>query len=384
MTSISVGVPAPALSLMTSVAQTIAATAISRGGARGGLNERFGFMSVFPFGRADCPLDDEPVGMDTSTLGNVPTPAGSSPTADRSSAKSPDLVDGRRVNDLRRPFARRPPCVAARAAGHAALSADGVTSITQLPSSTANSSVSPTPVPSAGARRFEHGLLEQLGQLGVDVDPSQKTLAAGDEIGRHPLSRRSPRPTPSSEPGPMETSRRRRWSQPSSSRCVVVSNTRHDPASAVPDTWISVTVIPPISSPAGSSRRRWSRQRWRLGPSEPRGRSRAAAISSYDSGGSASISVSSCRQSSPKPGKCAAQRLRLLGGDQPGGGRRRVGRPRSHPSATGTVRRRVTSRRASLRTIMHSHGPTDEVSRSWSDRSRNRSHAVCTRSSAVA
>ena len=62
-------------------------------------------------------------------------------------------------------------------------------------------------------------------------------------------------------------------------------------------------------------------------------------------------------------GKRAAQGHCLLAGDQRRRGWWCVGGRVSHPSATAPCRRRVTSRRASLRTIMHNHGPTADVSR---------------------
>ena len=140
----------------------------------------------------------------------------------------------------------------------------GVSSITQLPSSTANSSVVGDAACSAGSCGLGDGLIEERGELGIDIDPGQETFATGDEIDRRLWSadRFCQRLHQDSI----------RWghlvvcighSAPPLSmsiRCRV-SNARHDPRRAVSDTWKPVTVILPISSPDGSRRRRWSRHR---------------------------------------------------------------------------------------------------------------------------
>ena len=76
-------------------------------------------------------------------------------------------------------------CLAAEDLAAQRRPSDGVSSITQLPSSTVNSSVvvdadvAPR-VPAASAT----GWSRSIGELGIDIDPGQQTFATGDEIDR--------------------------------------------------------------------------------------------------------------------------------------------------------------------------------------------------------
>ena len=93
-----------------------------------------------------------------------------------------------------------------------------------------------------------------------------------EQVARRARVRRSLPPTPSSGSRPMAASRRRRWSQPSSSwRCRTPGMT--------PGVGIGYMKVghrhSPMSRPGGRRRRRCARHRCLLGPSDPRGRSKS-------------------------------------------------------------------------------------------------------------